>query len=118
MVFTTERFHCILKMGFLIFTMIFFFHSYVLEIIYTSVKSLLSLKGVAHVVLACYVWINTLFHYLAAACVGPGRQPLKHELEEESYDVVSTDFCTECIRKKIEKGIGVHHCQNAALVSD
>lgn len=69
-----------------------------------------SFKGVGYIVIACYLWLNMVFNYLAAMIVSPGYPETRQELEEDTdIHLESLKFCTKCTRVRDK---GTHHCSS------
>ena len=71
-----------------------------------------SLKGLLYILISCYIWINMVFNYLAAAIVSPGypetRQNLERDPPEELIDLgLKPEFCPKCDKLRVK---GTHHC--------
>ena len=71
-------------------------------------KPFSSFEGLLYIVIACYLWLNVVFNYLAALIICPGYPETQEELEEDGLlDGDVQDFCVKCDRIRDK---GTHHC--------
>lgn len=71
-------------------------------------KPFTSLEGLLYIVVACYLWFNVVFNYLAALIISPGCPETRQELEEDGLiDEDVQNFCRKCDRIRDRD---THHC--------
>ena len=71
-------------------------------------KPFSSLEGLFYVVIACYLWLNMVFNYLAALLLSPGYPEKLQELEKDGLlDEDVQTFCNKCDRIRDRD---THHC--------
>lgn len=69
-----------------------------------------SLRSICYAFIACYLWLNMVFNYLAAMLVSPGYPETRQELEEDTDIYLdSLKFCSKCGRVRDK---GTHHCSS------
>lgn len=65
-------------------------------------------EGLLHIVVACYLWANVTFNYLAAMLISPGHPLTAQEVEEEG--LACENDCVLCLKCNRVKSPEEHHC--------